>query len=269
MVEADGRRPAVLAGLTVLMSVNAGAVHHRHRGIMHHEQTPGRGQGLHQLLDGPGDVRDGGEGRHRKDHRQDQLGPRDVALGHQPDAHGQHGQPAQRGHALDETDLKRPLLKEPKLEVGEPPTICHHLSGAGRSLAKGGYLPHSLDAVHHMSVYLTQLAAQFVPQSLGPLLGHERADGNGQQEWRKHQRDGPSDECQRGKHARRHQDGDEGRRYSVGKEELHQFDVSADNAHQVSRAAAHHVGRGQRVQLFIEVHPHLGQQPVGQVMGHP
>ena len=155
------------------------------------------------------------------------------------------------------------------MEVGKFPAIVDHLSGAGRALSEGRYLPHALDAVHHMGVNFAQLAAQFLAQSLGSLLGHERADGDRHQERRQHQRDGPGNEGQSDQHASRHQDRDECRSDGVGEEELNQLNVAADDAHQVSRAPAHHVGRGQRVQLVIDIHPHLGQKAVGKVVGHP
>ena len=63
--------------------------------------------------------------------------------------------------------------------------------------------------------------------------------------------------------------GDEGRRHGVGEEVLDQLDVVGGQRHQIAGAAAHQIGRRQRVELAEDVDAHLGQQAEGHVVRQP
>ena len=55
----------------------------------------------------------------------------------------------------------------------------------------------------------------------------------------------------------------------MGEEIFDRLDVLARQRDQVAGAAPHQIGRRQRVELAEQVDPHLGQQPVGDVVGEP
>ena len=89
------------------------------------------------------------------------------------------------------------------------------------------------------------------------------------QERQQRQREPAARRGQHGEHDGRHQDGDEGRRHGVGEEVLDQLDVVGGERHQIAGAAAHEIGRRQRVELAEGVDAHLGQQAEGHVVRHP
>ena len=55
----------------------------------------------------------------------------------------------------------------------------------------------------------------------------------------------------------------------MSKEVFDELDIIGDKRHQIARAAAHQVGRRQRIELAEDVEPHLGQQPERHVMSNP
>ena len=120
-----------------------------------------------------------------------------------------------------------------------------------------------------MGVNVAQLLPQFLSQPFRAPLGEERTEGHRHEEGCHGDGHWPSDDRQHRHHHTGNHHGGEGRRNGVGEEELHRLNVSANYAHQVSRAAAGHIRRSERVELSVNVNSHFRQQSVGQVVRHP
>ncbi len=55
----------------------------------------------------------------------------------------------------------------------------------------------------------------------------------------------------------------------MGKEIFDRLDILAGERDQIARAAPHQIGRRQRVELAVEIDPHLGQQAIGDIVRPP
>ena len=55
----------------------------------------------------------------------------------------------------------------------------------------------------------------------------------------------------------------------MGKKVLHQLYIVSGHADHIAGTPAHHVSRGQPVELFEKRNAHLGQQPKGHIVRNP
>ena len=210
------------------------------------------------------------ECREREQRQQRQRGRIEAARSREPGAGHDDDQAAEAGGDLLQRRLQREVAQERQPQVEEAARLDGQRLAPPRDAAVGHDLGQALHRVDHVRVEVAGGLARARAEAVDARAAQHRRQRRVEQERHQHQRQRPAaDSGQRGQDGQWHQDRHERGRHRVGEEVLDQLDVVGGHADEVAGAATRQVGRGQAVQLAEDVETHVGQEPVGDVVGEP
>ena len=180
-----------------------------------------------------------------------------------------HRETAEAGGDLLPRALQGQVAEERQAHRQVVPRLGGELLAPRPDALEGDDLAEPLHGVDGMGVQIARHLARPRAQPIDPRPRQDGRERRIEEERQQHQGERPAEGPERGDHRGRDEDGDEGRRDGVGEEVLDQLDVVGGDAHQVARAAPRQIGGRQRVELAEDVEAHVGEQPVGHVVGEP
>ena len=192
---------------------------------------------------------------------------RPLAASHGSREH--HREAAEAGGDLLPRALQRQVAEERHAHRQVVLRLGGELLAPRPDALEGDDLAEPLHRVGGMGVQIARHLPRPRAQPIDPRPRQDGRERGVEEERQEHQGERPAEDPERGEHRGRDEDGDEGGRDGVGEEVLDQLDVVGGDADEVARPAPRQIGGGERVELPEHVQAHVGEQPVGHVVGEP